>query len=89
MPFALIVLVVLFLMFRLLHRSGGGGASGGGVEGVNCGEGYQRVEIRPGDTCWAIAKVRGVRVEELLRIQGNEGLQCERLRIGQGVCVPS
>lgn len=85
MPFALLVLVVLFFVARMvLFASGGGGA-----QGVSCGEGYQRIEVRQGDTCWAIAKVRGVRVDELLKVHGNEGLECERLRVGQGICVPN
>jgi len=84
MPFALLVLVVLFFVARMVLFG-----SGGAAQGVSCDEGYQRIEIRQGDTCWAIAKVRGVRVDELLKVHGNEGLECDRLKVGQGICVPN
>ncbi|KAJ4304869.1 hypothetical protein N0V90_000397 [Kalmusia sp. IMI 367209] len=86
LPFALLVLVSLLLMFRFL--SGGSGANGGGHVQVHCGEGAREVQVKKGDTCWEIGETYGVGVDELLRMEGNEGLDCDGLRIGQELCVP-
>jgi hypothetical protein len=87
LPFALLVLVFLLIVFRVV--SGGGAANNGDTQILDCHDGSRQIQIKKGDTCWAIAKSHRVGVEELLGIEGNAGLDCERLRIGQRICVPA
>lgn len=51
-----------------------------------CESGWEVYNVQKGDTCWGIAQGRGVSVEELMG--GNGGLVCERLGVGEAVCVP-
>jgi hypothetical protein len=89
-PFALLVLVYMFLLFRLVYGGFGWTTADGGNEQVlDCGQGSRQVQIARGDTCWGIAEGGGVGVEELLGLQGNEGVDCDRLRVGQAMCVPA
>ncbi|KAF2824693.1 hypothetical protein CC86DRAFT_295626 [Ophiobolus disseminans] len=85
LPFVLLVLVVLLLVFKLV---GGTWADDVGEQVLDCGQGSHQIEVREGDTCWEIAKGCGLGVEELLKIEGNEGVVCEALGVGTGVCVP-
>ncbi len=50
-----------------------------------CGGGPSHT-VERGDTCWEIAKGRGISLDELQGV--NEGLDCNRLRIGDVVCLP-
>ncbi len=43
-------------------------------------------EIRPGDTLFAIARRFGVSLDDLL--EANPGIDPERLRVGQVICIP-
>lgn len=83
LPFALLVLIVLILFFRYLNNAGG-------TEGVqvHCGDGYKAIQIEKGQTCWGLGEAYGVGVDGLLKIEGNEGVDCDKLRVGQGICVP-
>lgn len=80
------LLVGLFLLGVIWFISRGGGE--GGDKGVvrNCGDGAVVYEIRAGDTCWDIAEARAVSVDKLL--EGNEGLDCDGLVVGEVICVP-
>ncbi|KAF1966833.1 hypothetical protein BU23DRAFT_592916 [Bimuria novae-zelandiae CBS 107.79] len=87
LPFALLVIVFLLAMFRFL-----GGAGSGADDKppqITCAEGARVVEIEKGDTCWAIAEAHGLGVEQLLGMEGNDGLDCDGLRPGHGICVPA
>jgi hypothetical protein len=53
---------------------------------VHCIGGLERVQIRNGDTCWKIAGETAEGMERLRRV--NEWLNCERLGVGDYVCVP-
>jgi hypothetical protein len=86
LPFALLVLVFLLVVFRIVN---GGAANHGDTQVLDCREGDRQVQVKKGDTCWSIAESYRVGVEELLGMEGNEGVKCERLRIGQGICVPA
>ena len=88
MPFALIVLIFLVLVFKLLYRSDGESLTPP-KEAVNCDQGSHEIQIEQGDTCWAFAQARGLTVEELLGLRGNERVDCDRLAVGNGICVPS
>jgi hypothetical protein len=88
LPFALIAVVFLLLMFRFLGRAGGAQADREHPQ-AQCAEGTAAVHIAEGQTCWEIAQAYGVGVEELLQFAGNEGLDCDNLAIGQGICVPA
>ncbi|USP78690.1 carbohydrate-binding module family 50 protein [Curvularia clavata] len=87
MPFALIVLVFLILVFKLVYRSDGESLTGP-KESVSCHQGSHEIQIEQGDTCWAIAQARGITVEELLGLGGNENVDCDQLAVGKGICVP-
>lgn len=87
MPFALIVLVFLILVFKLVYRSDGESLTAP-KESVNCDQGTHEIQIEQGDTCWAIAQARGITVEELLGLVGNEKVNCDQLAVGEAMCVP-
>lgn len=84
LPFALLVLVALLLLFKFLY----GGAEADGDRQIHCAQGATAVQVKKGDTCWAIGKAHGLDVEELTALEGNKGVDCERLRVGQDICVP-
>ncbi|KAF2023708.1 hypothetical protein EK21DRAFT_80234 [Setomelanomma holmii] len=90
MPFALMVLVFLLVMFKLVDMDwpGSGMTWAPRKEVLNCANGTTQVQIETGDTCWQIAENYGISVEELKAIGGNEGVKCDKLRILQGICVP-
>lgn len=96
LPFALLVLAVLLLFFKFLNsssspasdRSSNGAGADAGKQVVTCGEGAHAIQIQKGDTCWAIAETYRLGVEELLGLEGNAGVECRKLRVGQRVCVP-
>ena len=85
LPFALLVLVFLLLMFRFL---GGAGANADLGEQAHCAEGDSSVQVAEKDTCYEIGKAHGLGVDELLGWVGNEDVDCDHLRIGQQICVP-
>ena len=84
LPFALLVLIFLFLVFKFLY-----GGADDAVPQVQCGEGYHEIQIKKGETCWSVGKAHGMGVEDLLNLEGNEDVDCDRLEIGQGICVPA
>lgn len=83
LPFALLVFVFMILLFKLINRP----LSGDG-QVVDCAEGSHDIQIRRGDTCWAIAEKYSLGVDELLGLGGNEKVDCDSLSIGQKICVP-
>jgi hypothetical protein len=85
LPFALLVLVSLLLLFRFIN---GGSEADDGPQ-VQCGQGAAAIQVKEGETCWEIGKAHGLGVEELLALTGNEGVECEKLRPGQSICVPA
>lgn len=93
LPFALIVLAFMFLLFKVIN--GGFGSDSGmtwgghdGEQALDCAQGSHQIQIKKGDTCWAVAKEYDLKVDELLALDGNINVDCEKLGIGQGVCVP-
>jgi LysM repeat protein len=80
-PFFLLICTVLFGVFWLLGYS-----SSDAPAVVVCGEHTIKHTIKTGDTCWAIAEGYGVPLEDLQH--ENVGLNCDKLQIGQGICVP-
>jgi hypothetical protein len=87
MPFAVIVLIFLILVFKLLYA--GDAESLTPPEGsVACDQGAHEVQVEQGDTCWAIAQASHITVEELLALRGNEQVDCDRLAVGKNICVP-
>ncbi|KAF1834795.1 hypothetical protein BDW02DRAFT_497582 [Decorospora gaudefroyi] len=85
LPFALLVLVFLMLVFKLLYRPE---TDHGDRQVVDCAQGSHEIQIAHGDTCWEVAQRLGLGVKELLGLHGNELIDCDALRIGQGICVP-
>ncbi|KAI1167504.1 carbohydrate-binding module family 50 protein [Nemania serpens] len=78
------LLVGLFLLVVIWFIARG---PRGGTEVVrDCGDGATPYKIRAGDTCWAIAEAKSVSLDALL--ENNEGLNCDRLSIGETICVP-
>jgi hypothetical protein len=91
LPFALLVLVVLLLIFRFLYSSSSGSSNSGTDERtsqVHCAQGHRALQVEEGTSCWEIAQGGGLGVEEFLELQGNERVNCQRLRVGGWVCVP-
>ncbi|RYO65145.1 hypothetical protein AA0113_g5224 [Alternaria arborescens] len=82
LPFALLVLVFLFLVFKLVDKSEDTYVSA-------CGKGNRQAYISKGDTCWALAEAHGISVDDFLSLRGNEGVDCDKLRIGWGICLPT
>lgn len=52
-----------------------------------CLEGTVGYVIAKGDTCWEIAKGREISLDDLLK--SNEGLNCDDLKIGSQICMPT
>ncbi|XP_014554285.1 carbohydrate-binding module family 50 protein [Bipolaris victoriae FI3] len=88
LPFALIVLVFLILVFKLLYM-GDARSLTPAKESRDCHQGSHEVQIKQGDTCWAIAQTSHITVEELLGLQGNALVDCDRLLPGKSICVPA
>ena len=84
MPFLLLVCLVPILVFRVLPWLGGAG-----VKPVDCGESAMAVVVQSGDSCWNIAQEHGMDLEELSKLNEERGvrLDCEKLGIGESVCV--
>ncbi|KAM0819297.1 putative LysM domain-containing protein [Seiridium cardinale] len=57
------------------------------VKAPECGTGNVPYAIQTGDTCWAIANSSGLEVDALLA--ENTNLDCNKLMVGQSICVPS
>lgn len=88
LPFALLAIVFLLVLFRMLGNAGGSQADRG-LPQVHCAEDTASVPVKEGQTCWEIAEAYGVGVEGLLKLKGNEGVDCDKLAIGQSICVPA
>ncbi|KAF1919174.1 hypothetical protein BDU57DRAFT_512115 [Ampelomyces quisqualis] len=95
LPFALLVFVFLLVVLRVVN--GGFGFWGGSdmslaghaaAQADICHAGSRRLQVEKGDTCWAIAEGCSLTVDELLRIRGNDEVNCDELPVGQGICVP-
>ena len=51
--------------------------------------GWEEHVVVAGDTCWDLVKQRGTTVDELLRAgNGNDGVVCESLSVGELICLP-
>jgi hypothetical protein len=85
LPFALLVLVFLLLVFRFLN----GGSEADGAPQVHCDQGNHAIQVQKGETCWEIGEAHGLAVEELLALEGNKDIDCDRLQVGQSICVPT
>ncbi|KAG4424559.1 hypothetical protein IFR04_002269 [Cadophora malorum] len=81
LPFFLLVMVVLFSLFKYL-----GFGTGFLPEPLSCKEGFVSYVVKKGDSCWQIAHDRGAEVADLVR--SNEGLKCDLLKAGKEICVP-
>jgi hypothetical protein len=84
LPFALLVLVFLLLLFRFLNS----GSEADKEAWRDCGPNAKVSWVKKGDTCWEIAKAHGVAVDELLAIPSNVAIDCYKLWAGQTICVP-
>lgn len=87
LPFALLVLSVLFLLFKFVNH---GTSSADDKVQIHCAEGAHKIQIQKGDTCFTIAQSYSVGLEELQFMEGNRDVRCgERLKIGSSICVPN
>lgn len=95
LPFALLVLVFMFLLFKVINGGGASTSSGSkwaddeGKQVPDCGEGSRQIQVQKGDTCWGIAEEYRLGIDELLERDGNEHVNCDNLRIWQRICVPA
>ncbi|QPH10924.1 hypothetical protein C2857_002448 [Epichloe festucae Fl1] len=80
--FGVIIGASLLGLFWYLHYAAGGH----GQLQPTCSPDQSTYVIHQGDTCWAIVEGRGSSVDDILR--ANEGLDCDRLRIGSIICLP-
>ncbi|KAI1085498.1 carbohydrate-binding module family 50 protein [Whalleya microplaca] len=76
------LLVGLFLLFVFWFISG----STKRVDTVTCTDASTPYKVKTGDTCWAIADLKGVPLEDLLK--ANQGINCDKLAVGGTICVP-
>lgn len=53
---------------------------------TGCPDGWATSVVYRGQTCYMIAKMHGVELDELLR--ANKGVNCDLLQIGEMICVP-
>lgn len=77
LPFFLIVVVFLLVVYRFLYSI---------PAPKHCAEGLENYKISKGDTCWQIATDKQITVDELTTY--NAGLDCDHLAIGSRLCVP-
>jgi LysM repeat protein len=82
----LLVGVFLLVILWFITRGSSGSASDDEVV-RNCGAEAMPYKIRAGDTCWAIAEEKSVPLDVLL--ENNEGLNCDKLAVGETICVPT
>lgn len=87
LPFALLVLVVLLVIFRFLYSGSNSETVADESGQVHCAQGYHEVQVEKGQTCWEFAEGCGLGVEEWLGVGGNEGIDCDKLEVGRNVCV--
>jgi hypothetical protein len=78
LPFFLLVAVFLLGVYRFLANVG--------PAPHTCPEGAVSYEVKAGDSCWEIAKLRAITVDALVGL--NEGLKCDLLKAGEDICVP-
>ncbi|GAW22245.1 hypothetical protein ANO14919_117810 [Xylariales sp. No.14919] len=79
------LLVGLFLLVVIWFISQG---SKGSTEVVrSCDDNATPYKIKAGDTCWAVAEAKSVSLDTLL--ENNEGLDCDKLSVGEVICVPT
>lgn len=78
-PFFLLIALFLLMVWHFFGPSWSSSA-------FTCEGNLQPYYVQEGDSCWAIAKQVGLTVKELEWI--NDGLDCEGLRPGMGVCLP-
>ncbi|KAL0934678.1 LysM domain-containing protein [Colletotrichum truncatum] len=78
--FFLIIGLFLMLLTWWLYRTPS-------EELPQCGGQAVPYKISKGDTCWAIAEEHKMSVEDL--VKANDGLNCDKLRPGSSICVPS
>lgn len=83
LPFALLVFVFLLLVFKLVNRPV---SDNGPPQALDCDQGSHQIQIQKGDTCWAIAEEHSMGVDDLLKF--NHKLDCDNLKVGEGICVP-
>ncbi|KAF2092159.1 carbohydrate-binding module family 50 protein [Saccharata proteae CBS 121410] len=81
LPFFLIIIVFLLMLFRFLNSSPGGTAP------IRCPQDSYSYAIKGGDTCWSIAHLHELSDPQLLR-DANPGLDCDNLAIGKEICIP-
>lgn len=81
------LLVGLFLLLVMWFISGG--SSRGNTEVARSCDDNDAAPymIKADDTCWAIAEASSVTLDDLL--EKNEGLDCDKLSIGETICVPT
>ncbi|KAJ2895847.1 hypothetical protein MKZ38_006131 [Zalerion maritima] len=84
--FFFIVCLFLIGVIWFLHKTAG--VDSKGVDDMQCDTdaGWSGRKVVKGDTCWDLAKFAGVSVEKLL--EGNKGMDCDKMRPGMQVCMP-
>lgn len=53
----------------------------------NCASGSHAHQIQKGESCWSIAQMHEINVDQLR--QANAGIDCDLLRVGGTICVPA
>jgi LysM repeat protein len=83
LPFFLLCAVFVLLLFYYIGRP----PAATTPPPVVCHQHSTAHVVKDGDTCWSIAQKYGATVDVLKR--ENARLDCDRLQIGQSVCVPT
>jgi LysM domain len=80
-PFFVLCGLFLLAVFWFLNH-----ASSAPIVAVSCGEDSFVHIVKSGESCWAIAERYGISLETIR--QNNVGLDCDKLQVGQDICVP-
>ncbi|KAI1268647.1 carbohydrate-binding module family 50 protein [Xylariaceae sp. FL1019] len=80
------LLVGLFLLLVFWFISGGA-SKGGDKLARTCDDDQTPYQIKKDDTCWQIGEDHFVPLETILH--ANDGLDCDRLVIGETICLPT
>jgi len=82
LPFLLLVVVFLLILIAPPWKQKFGFGSQ-----LKCEAGILKHEVKGGETCFALSKTFATSLEELRKV--NPKLNCDKLQIGQEICVPT
>ncbi|KAH6660368.1 hypothetical protein BKA67DRAFT_530467 [Truncatella angustata] len=85
--FNFFLIIGLFLIGVFFYLRKTAGKMDKELEQLQCGNRNVVYTIQAGDTCWDLANIRALTVDELL--MENANLDCDQMTVGQLICIPA